>query len=162
VPFLVLMIWTRRPDRRVLLASGGAALGVFLAGTLPFFVADPGALWRDTVSYGADTYRIVGYGLSGLLVKADVVDRWGSYPFVPLALLVWLPVTAWLLWEQLRARTLWVGAAGFTVSMFVLLFVSRVFQTSYLVWPLVGLAVAIVLRAYVPERRSAAAAPDRA
>ena len=30
----------------------------------PFLIADPRALWDDTITYGAETYRIVGYGLS--------------------------------------------------------------------------------------------------
>ena len=33
-----------------------------------------------------------------------------------------------------------MAAAGFSISMFVLLFLGRVFQTSYLVWPLAGVA----------------------
>jgi hypothetical protein len=152
VPFLALIGRGCGAGTRTLVRGGALALGVFALGALPFAVADPGALWRDTVSYGANTYRIVGYGLSGLIVKADVVQRTGSYPFVWLALLVWLPITVWLLREQTRARTAWVGAAGFAVSMFVLLYVSRVFQTSYLIWPLSGLAVAVVL--WAAERRA--------
>ena len=73
---------------------------------IPFLVADPGALWRDTVSYGAGTYRIVGYGLAALLLNLGAIDdRFGNYPFVWLALLLWLPLTAWLLWAQRRAGT---------------------------------------------------------
>jgi hypothetical protein len=117
-----------------------------LAGFVPFVAADPGALWSDTVTYGAGTYRIVGYGLSALLLRAHVLhSRTGSYPFVWLALLVWLPVTAWLVLLQWRARALWVAAAAFTVSMYLLLFLARVFQTSYLVWPLAGVALALLL-----------------
>ncbi len=53
-------------------------------------------------------------------------------------------MTAWLLWRApLRAAL--GGAAGFAVSIFVLLFIARVFQTSYLVWPLTGIAVAVLL-----------------
>ena len=37
------------------------------------------------------------------------------------------------------------GVAAFAASIFVLLFVSRVFQTSYLVWPLTASAMALVL-----------------
>jgi hypothetical protein len=69
-----------------------------------------------------------------------------------LLILVWLPITAWLLWNQYRAARLWVGAAGFAISMFVLLFVSRVFQTSYLVWPLDAIAVAALLANVHDER----------
>ena len=115
---------------------------------LPFVVADAGALWDDTVAYGADTYRIIGYGLAALLLNLGVIDdRFGYYPFVPLALALWVPLTAWLLWSQRRAATLWAGAAGFSISMFALLFISRVFQSSYLVWPVTGIAVAFLLAA---------------
>jgi uncharacterized membrane protein len=147
LPFVAAMIWSRTADRRTLMRSGTAALGVVVAGALPFLAADPEALWRDTVAYGATTYRVIGYGLSGLLVEMGVVERTGSYPFVWIALLTWLPATLWLLRAQLRARAPWLGAAGFAASMFLLLVVSRVFQTSYLIWPLVGIAMAVVLRA---------------
>jgi len=146
VPFFAVMLLTKNASRATLYRAGAAFGGVFLATVLPFLIADPGALWRDTVSYGAGTYRIVGYGLSNLLVNAGVLDdRFGSYPFVWLALLLWLPLTAWLLLAQRRAGTLWAGAIGFSVSMFALLFLSRVFQSSYLAWPLTGIGVALLL-----------------
>jgi hypothetical protein len=146
VPFFAVMLLTRNASRGTLYRCGAAFGGVFLATVIPFLIADPGALWRDTVSYGAGTYRIVGYGLSNLLVNAGVIDdRFGTYPFVWLALLLWLPLTAWLVWAQRRAGTLWAGAIGFSVSMFVLLFLSRVFQSSYLAWPVTGIGVALLL-----------------
>ena len=148
LPFLAAMLVVRRVPRETLLRAGGAFLAVVTAGALPFLVADPGALWDDTVAYGAGTYRIVGYGLAGLLVKAGAIDnRFDPYPFTLLALLVWLPLTAWLVWNQLRERALWLGAAGFAISMFVLIFLGRVFQSSYLVWPLTGIALAALLAA---------------
>ena len=63
----------RRPRRarRAALAFGGVAL----AGVLPFLIADPVAFYDDTVSYGAGTYRIVGYGLSAILVRARRARR---------------------------------------------------------------------------------------
>jgi hypothetical protein len=98
------------------------------------------------VSYGTGTYRILGYGLSALFLNTGVIDdRYGAYPFTLLALVVWLPVTAWLLWAVRRSGRDWEAAAGFAVSVFVLLFIARVFQTSYLVWPLTGIAVAFLL-----------------
>jgi hypothetical protein len=146
VPFFAVMLLTKHASRATLYRAGAAFGGVFLATVIPFLIADPGALWRDTISYGAGTYRIVGYGLSNLLVNAGVIDdRFGSYPFVWLALLLWLPLTAWLVWAQRRAGSLWAGAIGFSVSMFVLLFLSRVFQSSYLAWPLTGIGVALLL-----------------
>jgi uncharacterized membrane protein len=146
VPFFALMLLELRPPRSVARNAAGAFLVPLLAGILPFLAADPGGLWRDTIAYGGSTYRIIGYGLSSLFLKAGFVDdRYGSYPFVWLLLLVWLPVTAWLLWNQRRAAHAWSGAAGFAISMFVLLFISRVFQTSYLVWPLIGILAAVLL-----------------
>jgi hypothetical protein len=156
VPFFAVMLVVLRPPRRAWRASAGAFLLPLVAGLVPFLVADPGGLWRDTIAYGGSTYRIIGYGLSSLFLKAGFVDdRYSSYPFVWLALLVWLPITAWLLWNQHRSGRLWSGAAGFAISMFALLFVSRVFQTSYLVWPLVGILAAVLLANVEDERPGA-------
>jgi hypothetical protein len=142
------MLVLRGADRRTQRNAAAVFAAVVVAGVLPFAIADPGALWDDTIAYGADTYRIVGYGLSGLLLNLGVLDdRWGPYPFLPLALLVWAPVTAWLLVSQWRARTMWAGMAGFAVSIFVLLFLGRVLQNSYLLWPLTAIALAGLLAA---------------
>ena len=145
VPFFALMLLMRAP-RAVLRNAALAFAAPLVVAIVPFLVADPGGLWRDTIQYGGSTYRIIGYGLSSLFLKAGFVDdRYSSYPFVWLLILVWVPVTAWLLWNQHRSARTWTGAAGFAVSMFVLLFISRVFQTSYLVWPLVGIVAAALL-----------------
>jgi uncharacterized membrane protein len=139
---------TSRGGRQGFGRSAAAFGGVFLAGVLPFLVASPSALWADTIGYGTGDYRIVGYGLAPLLVHAGIVNgRSGAYPFALLALTVWLPVTVWLVRNQLRARVPWVGAAGFAASIFLLLFLGRVFQASYLLWPLAGMAIAAVLAA---------------
>ena len=145
VPFVTLMLLPRAT--RVELRRAGIAFGtIVVLGLLPFVVADPGAFWRDTISYGSGTYRIIGYGLSALLLHAGVIDnRFGDYPFVPIALVTWLPATVWLLWCQYRGRSLWLGAAGFTASIYILFFVSRVFQNSYLIWPLAGASAAVLL-----------------
>ena len=47
-------------------------------------------------------------------------------------MLTWLPLTAWLLLGQHRLREQWVGAAGFAISMLVLLFIGRTFNNYYL------------------------------
>jgi uncharacterized membrane protein len=148
VPFVVVAMLARAVPRPVLYRAGAAFAAVLVAGILPFAIADPGALWDDTIAYGAQTYRIIGYGLAGILVETGVLDdRFGSYPFLPLAILVWLPLTAWLAWVQWRRRSLWIGAAGFATSIFVLFYLGRVFQNSYLIWPLSALLVAFVLAA---------------
>jgi hypothetical protein len=155
VPFFIVMLMTMGVPRRTILRAGGVFAGVVVATFLPFLIADPGALWDDTIAYGADTYRIVGYGLSALLLNLGALDdRFGYYPFLPLAVFVWLPVTAWLLVSQRRSGLLWPGAAGFAVSISLLFFLSRVFQNSYLIWPLIGVGLAYLLAV---SRRPAAA-----
>jgi hypothetical protein len=148
VPFVAVAMLSRAVPRPVLYRAGAAFAVVLVAGILPFAIADPGALWDDTIAYGAQTYRIIGYGLAGILVEVGILeDRFGAYPFLPLAILVWLPLTAWLLWAQWQSRRLWVGAAGFAGSIFVLFYLGRVFQNSYLIWPLTALLVSCVLAA---------------
>jgi uncharacterized membrane protein len=144
-PFLAVMLVTRDVPRRVLYRAAGVFVLVLAAGIVPFAIWDAPDLWEDTIAYGAQTYRIIGYGLAGILVEAGVVDRFGSYPFLPLAFLVWLPLTAWLAWTQFRSRRLWMGAAAFGISIFLLLYLGRVFQNSYLIWPLTASLVACAL-----------------
>ena len=148
VPFFVVMLLTRDVARPVLYRAAAFFAGILVAGILPFAIADPGALWDDTIAYGAQTYRILGYGLSGVLYELGILDdRFGPYPFIWLALVLWLPLTAWLLWTQWRTRLAWVGAAGFAASIFGLMYLGRVFQYSYLIWPLTASLLAFLLAA---------------
>jgi hypothetical protein len=148
VPFFVVMLLVSRVGRPVLFRALGAFGGILAAGFLPFLVADARALWADTIAYGADTYPIMGYGLPAFLRRAGLLEgRHADYPVALAVLAVWLPVTAWLLWNQIRSRAAWVGAAGFAGSIFLLLFVGRVFHSSYLIWPLAGVAIAALLAA---------------
>src|SRR5205823_1852745 len=95
---------------------------------------------------GAGTYRIVGYGLSAILVRLGIIgDREGTYPFALIALLTWLPLTLYLLREQWRAREQWIGPVGFAISIMVLLFIGRTFNNYYLVWPLMGVLCAALV-----------------
>ena len=156
IPFLALMLLARGLPRDELKRCGAIFAGVVAAGVLPFLIADPVAFYEDTVKFGAGTYKIVGYGLSGLLIRAGILeDRDGSYPFAIFALLAWLPLTAWLLLQQRRANELWVGAAAFSVSILVLLFIGRTFNNYYLVWPMTGAAIAALL--YAGERMESGA-----
>jgi hypothetical protein len=143
-PFLALMIWKLDRDelKRATLVFGG----VLAAGILPFLVVDPVAFYEDTIKYGAGTYRIVGYGLSAILVRMHVVtDREGAYPFGLIALLTWVPLTVWLLLAQRRAAEIWIGAAGFAVSILWLMFIGRTFNNYYLVWPMTGAVIAALM-----------------
>ena len=154
IPFLALMMFKQRGR-----AGGAQARAPRCSrawwpwSALPFLIADPGAFYDDTVKFGAGTYKIVGYGLSAMLVRAGILDdRDGSYPFALIALLTWLPLTAWLLVQAHRARELWVAAAGFSISILVLLFIGRTFNNYYLVWPMTGAMVAALI--YAGERQS--------
>jgi uncharacterized membrane protein len=138
VPFLALMI-PREEWKRAALAFGG----VIAAGVLPFLIADPVAFWDDTVKYGAGTYKIVGYGLSAILIRLGILeDREGSYPFALIALLTWVPLTLWLMYVQRRSLDLWTGAVAFAISILWLMFIGRTFNNYYLVWPMTGALVA--------------------
>ena len=146
VPFLALMMLKQGLERRELLRCGALSAAVFGVACLPFVVADPVAFWEDTVEFGAGTYKIVGYGLSAMLVRAGILEeRDGEYPFALIALLTWLPLTAYLLLQAHRARELWVPAAAFAISLLVLLFIGRTFNNYYLVWPMTGALIAAAL-----------------
>jgi hypothetical protein len=150
VPFLALLILQRGGGGQ-LLRAGIAFAVVAAAGFLPFLISDPGAVWEDTVEYGGSIYRIIGYGLAPLLLKVGVLDdRFGGWPFPLLALLVWLPLTLLLLRWQWRSGELWPAAAGFAASIYLVFFLARVFQETYLIWPLTAIALAALL--YVHQR----------
>ncbi len=141
IPFLAVAAWQ---------AGGGLALkraaialaAVAVAVLLPFLAWGPRGFVDDTLVFGTSAYRIVGYGLSGILVDLDVVVRDGSYPFVLIALVTWLPLTLLLLRRQWREPAPWRAALGFALSFLVLAWVARYFQTSGFVYPLSGLILA--------------------
>jgi Glycosyltransferase family 87 len=138
LPFMALMVPREEWKRAGLTLAGVLALLV-----LPFLIADPVAFYDDTIKYGAGTYRIVGYGLSAILIRLGILeDRDGSYPFVLIALLTWVPLTVWLVLVQRRARELWIGAVAFSISILWLMFIGRTFNNYYLVWPMTGALVA--------------------
>ncbi len=141
IPFLAVAAWQ---------AGGGLALkraaialaAVAVAVLLPFLAWGPTGFVNDTLVFGTSAYRIVGYGLSGILVDLDVVVRDGSYPFVLIALVTWLPLTLLLLRRQWREPAPWRAALGFALSFLILAWVARYFQTSGFVYPLSGLILA--------------------
>lgn len=161
IPFLALMAVKQGADRRELVRDAALFAAVIAAACLPFILADPTAFWEDTVEFGAGTYKIVGYGLSAMLVRAGILaDRDGAYPFALIALLTWLPLTAYLLFAVQRARQPWPAAAGFAISILVLLFIGRTFNNYYLVWPLTGAIAAAAIAAYELPPGRASRVPD--
>ena len=145
VPALLVMIAVSHSRRDALRAAGTGA-AVLAAGLAPFLVASPSDLYRDTIVYGTSTYRVVSYGLSGVLVRLHLMSRTtGHYPMAALLLAVWLPATALTAWLQARSRDAWVAGGCFTASVLVLIAISRVFQESYVIYPLTGVAVSALL-----------------
>ena len=67
LPFLAVAARSGRTTD--VLRAGALFAAVVAVGVLPFVAWDPGAFWADTIEYGGTTYRIVGYGLSGLLSR---------------------------------------------------------------------------------------------
>jgi hypothetical protein len=144
LPFLALYAWQRAtPEQR---RRAAIAFGAVLAvGFLPFVAWGPGALWHDTVTFGTSGYKIVGWGLSSTLLEAGIIDdAYDAYPFALLALLVWLPATAYLVWAQRRLGTSWMPGVGFALSILLLFYLARVFQAHYVVYGLAGLVVAVL------------------
>ncbi len=146
LPFLALLMIRQGAGRDELRRAALVFGGLVLVALLPFLVADPKAFYEDTVEYGAGTYKIVGYGLSAILVRLGILeDRDGSYPFALIALLTWVPLTVWLLIAQRRAQELWIGAAAFGVSILWLMFIGRTFNNYYLVWPMTAGVIAALM-----------------
>ncbi len=159
LPFLAIYMVREEAGRAELKRAGAVFAGLCAAVVLPFLIADPGAFWDDTVRYGAGTYKIVGYGLSAMLVEAGILDdRDGAYPFALIAVLTWLPLTVWLLVKAWRSDAAWVPAVGFAISILVLLFIGRTFNNYYLVWPLTGAVVAAAIA--LAGRRTTAPLPS--
>ena len=160
IPFLALMIVKQGVERAELKRCAAVFAAVIAGVSLPFVIADPVAFYEDTVKFGAGTYKIVGYGLSAMLIRAGILeDRDGSYPFALIALITWLPLTAWLCVQAHRAREVWVSAAAFAISLLVLLFIGRTFNNYYLVWPMTGAMVAALV--FSSERALASASQAR-
>jgi len=160
IPFLAIMLVKQGLARGELKRSAAVFAGVIAAGVLPFLLIDPVAFYEDTVKFGAGTYKVVGYGLSGILVRAGIVaDRDGAYPFAPFALVLWLPLTIWLGLVAHRARELWVAPAGYAISILMLMWIGRTFNNYYLLWPMMGAAIAFLVWAGERTRLSEPAAP---
>jgi hypothetical protein len=144
IPFLAIAAW-QAGGREALVRAGAWLVGVTAVVVLPFLLWGPGAFIDDTLIYGTSAYRIVGYGLSGILVDLHVVARDGSYPFIVVALVLWLPLTIIALRRQWLDPAPWRAALGFALSFLILAWIARYFQTSGFVYPLTGLLVAAAI-----------------
>ena len=124
---------------------------------LPFLIADPVAFYDDTIKYGAGTYKIVGYGLSAIMVRLGILeDRDGSYPFALVALLTWAAAHGLAAHRPAPGRGALGGRGGLlALSLLWLLFIGRTFNNYYLVWPMTAGVMAALMAV------GSARAPDR-
>ena len=145
VPALLVLI-ALRASRRSAGAAAATGATVLAAAFLPFLIASPTDVWNDTVAFGTGSFHIASYGMSGVLARFGVVGRGSAdYPALMLMALVWAPVTAYAALLQWRSRATWTAGVSFTVSVFMLLMVSRVFQESYILYPLAGVMLSMLL-----------------
>jgi uncharacterized membrane protein len=142
LPFLVLAIWLRwqrgftRDRRREVVGCGLALTLPAILTIAPFFFADPGAFWRDTVLFTnggiPDAYPINGQGFSAILYSLRVIaHRTDGFPFGIFQVAAMLPAL-WLgVRLILRRPTLasWIGA--YTLLLFAFAFFSRFFNDNY-------------------------------
>jgi len=145
VPALLVLI-AIRASRRHAAAAAAVGAAVLAAAFLPFLLASPANVWNDTIVYGTRSFHIASYGLAGVLARFGLLGRHSTdYPALALMLLVWAPVTAYAALLQWRSRASWAAGVAFTVSVFVLLMVARVFQESYILYPLSGVLLSMLL-----------------
>ena len=145
VPALLVLI-AMRSCRREAVRAAAVGAAVLAVAFLPFVLASPAAVWSDTVVYGTSSFHVVSYGVAGILARFGLLGRHSTdYPALALMLLVWAPVTAYAALAQWRSKASWTAGAGFTVSVFVLLLIARVFQESYIIYPLSGVLVSMLL-----------------
>ncbi len=65
----------------------------------------------------------------------------------------------WLTWVAHRAREQWVAPVGYAISILVLMWIGRTFNNYYLLWPMMGAAIASLVWAGERERFLQGATP---
>ncbi len=150
VPFLLAALWVRWDGRPLRHRREGVLAALALAATpvlsiAPFFLADPGAFWRDTVLFtngsGPDAYPISGFGFGALLLSLHLVPgREAAFPFGVFQLAAVLPVGFWGVRALLARPTLQRWLVGYTSLLLAFAFFARFFNDSY-----VGVVVALFM-----------------
>ena len=151
LPFLLLTIWLRWQGtptsnrRREAMACVLALLAPAVLTIAPFFLADPGAFWRDTVLFTnggiPDAYPINGQGFSAILYSLRIIThRTDAFPFGLFQVAAMLPALWFGLRLIVRRPTLASWLAAYTVLLFGFAFFSRFFNDNY-----AGDVIALVL-----------------
>jgi len=142
VPFVLLAIrlrWIRLHGSnrtREAVACAIALTAPAILSIAPFFLANPGAFWRDTVLFTTggipDAYPINGVGFSAILYDMRIIhSRTADFPFGLFQLAATLP-SLWLgLRWIIRRPTLARWLAAYTVLLFAFAFFSRFFNDNY-------------------------------
>lgn len=150
VPFLLAALWVHwdgrplRQRREAALAALAFAATPLLSIT-PFFLADPGAFWRDTVVFtngsGPDAYPISGFGFSAILLSLHLLPGpAAAFPFGVFQLAAVLPVGFFGVRALLARPTLDRWLVGYTSLLLAFAFFARFFNDSY-----VGVVVALFM-----------------
>ena len=161
VPFFAVMLLTKHASRATLYRAGAAFGGVFLATVIPFLIADPrravarhGLLRRRHVPHRRLRPRRAARSTSGRSTTGSGTTRSSGSRSC-----FWLPLTAWLpLGPAPRRNSLGGRYRLFRFDVRPAL-LSRVFQSSYLAWPLTGIGLCALARFELTRTSSARMQP---
>lgn len=157
VPFFIAHIFlTASPSKRQAILKSVVPMAI-VAGLiiLPFVIWSPRDFLDDTIWYASGSavlsYPISGFGLGQLLLSMGVVrSMWDQYPFWIFQVIAGLP-TLWLLlrWQrrQPSVSRMLLAYAGLA---FVMWFVSRFFNDSY-----IGVLTIVLILAFAADREQA-------
>ena len=127
LPNLALLLWRR----------AWPALLVFVGLLLPYLLWNPFALyddvWRWSNGQGETGYQIWGWGASNFVLALGLVaDRFVTWPFWTLELLLGLPLLLWFLRRQQRANTLANACWHYGIFLLAFFYGSRFLNDNYL------------------------------
>lgn len=142
LPLVALTIWLRWRQspganrRREAIACALAIIGPAVVTMAPFFLADPGAFWRDTVLFTnggiPDAYPINGGGFSNILYVLRVIpSRTAAFPFAPFQVAAMSPALWFGIRWVIRRPTLSRWLAAYTLLLLAFAFFSRFFNDNY-------------------------------
>lgn len=122
---------------------------------IPFVLWNPKAFWTDIWLYpngGVDTnVAISGYGLSELLINLGLIkNRLDYFPFYIPQVLICLPLIIILFTWQKRKNTVGQLLFNYTVLLFPLWYLSRIFHANYMAY----ISMLIILTYFVAKNEN--------
>lgn len=140
VPFFLMHLWFAVPmNERKKIFVRGCLWFALVAGALmlPFFIWSPSSFIDDVLRFGTGSailsYPISGLGLSQILLSLGAVaSQWDYYPFWIWQAILGIPLLLLLSFWQKRQPTVGRMLAAYGLFAFVMLFISRYFNDSYI------------------------------